>query len=102
MQHIIQLGVSFDEKKIQDQLYTNAYGEIVNFLEKKALEELPRSWYGGRNKPTFEPLITDAVNKVIEEYKDQIIQGAIDKVSNSIRRRNAYKEKVEKLEKTYE
>lgn len=101
MQHIIELGVTFDEKKIQDQLYTNAYGEIVHFLEKKALEELPTEWRRGRNEKSFEPLINKAVENIITEYKDQIIQEAIDKVADAIKRRKPYKEMVEKLEETY-
>lgn len=101
MQHIIELGVTFDEKKIQDQLYANAYGEIVHFLGKQAFEELPKSWYGGKNKSTFKPLIDAAVENIIAEHKEQIIEGAIDKVADAIKRRKPYKEMVEKLEETY-
>lgn len=100
MQHIIELGVTFDEKKIQDQLYTNAYGEIVHFLENKALEELPKRWNRGGYEASFESLITNAVENIITEHKEQIIQEAIDKVAASIKRRKPYKEMVEKFEET--
>lgn len=100
MQHIIQLGVTFDEKKIQDQLYANAYGEIVHFLENKALEELPKRWNRGGYEASFESLITNAVENIITEHKEQIIQQAIDKVAASIKRRKPYKDMVEKFEET--
>ena len=100
MQHIIELGVTFDEKKIQDQLYANAYGEIIYFLENKALEELPKRWNRGGYEASFESLIDKAVENIINEYKEQIIQEAIDKVAASIKRRKPYKEMVEKFEET--
>lgn len=98
MQHIIQLGVTFDEKRITDQLYANAYGEIVHFLENKALEELPKHWNRGGYEVSFKSLIDKAVENIITEYKEQIIQEAIDKVATSIKRRKPYKEMVEKFE----
>lgn len=100
MQHIIELGVTFDEKKIQDQLYANAYGEIIHFLENKALEELPKRWSRGGYEASFESLITNAVENIITEHKEQIIQEAIDKVAASIKRRKPYRDMVEKFEET--
>lgn len=100
MHHIIQLGVSFDEKKIQDQLYANAYGEIIHFLENKALEELPKHWNRGGYESSFESLLNKAVENIINEHKEQIIQEAIDKVAASIKRRKPYRDMVEKFEET--
>lgn len=100
MQHIIELGVTFDEKKIQDQLYANAYGEIVHFLENKALEELPKHWSRGGYEASFESLLNKAVENIINEHKEQIIQEAIDKVAASIKRRKPYRDMVKKFEET--
>ena len=90
MEHIIQLGVSIDDDKIEKALIKSATEKLQQELRE---EIFSRSGWDKGFSPTAERII----NKTLTDWKDEIISRAAEIVADSIKRSKAYREKVKEI-----
>ena len=73
---VIQFGVDLPPRKYEVQKYSKEAKETIRFLRAKIEEVLPHVWFQP-NEVGLTPFLTkqeefDAVNKVLEDYKEQV------------------------------
>lgn len=90
MEHIIQIGVTVDDRRIEDEVVKSAKKELVNDLKEHLYTG--NSYYKGLSKDT-----SDIVREALDKWKPEIIQAAAEIVADSIKRSKAYKEKVKEI-----
>lgn len=87
MEHIIQFGVSIDDERIEQQTLNSIAKEITKDVEKTLGVN---SW--GKSS-IIHSMAEQKVQDVIDEYRDDIIEKASDKLAEKIMRSKAFKEK---------
>jgi len=73
---VIQFGVELPPKRYEVQKYSKDAKETISFLREKIKEVLPKVWFQP-NEVGLTPFLTkqeefDAVNKILEDYKEQV------------------------------
>lgn len=90
MEHIIQIGVTVDDRRIEDEVIRSARNELV--------KDLKGNIYNGNsyNKGlSYEA--SEIIREVLDNWKPEIIQAAAEIVADSIKRSKAYREKVKEI-----
>lgn len=88
MEHIVQIGVSVDDDRIEKAVVESATKAIT-----KEMREHIFSYYGSSLTGTAE----DIVENCIKEWKPEIIEKAAELVAESMKRSKAYREKVKEI-----
>ena len=88
MEHIVQIGVSVDDDRIEKAVVESATKAIT-----KEIQEHIFSYYGRSLTGTAEEIVQDC----IKEWKPEIIEKAAEQIAESIKRSKAYKEKVKEI-----
>lgn len=88
MEHIVQIGVSVDDDRIEKAVVESATKAIT-----KEMREHIFSYYGGGLTGTAEEIVQNCIN----EWKPEIIEKAAEQVAESIKRSKAYREKVKEI-----
>lgn len=73
---VIQFGVDLPPRRYEVQKYSNEAKETIRFLREKIEEAMPYVWFQP-NEIGLTPFLTkqeefDTVNKILEDYKDQV------------------------------
>ena len=73
---VIQFGVDLPPRRYEVQTYSKDAKETIRFLRTKIEEVLPHVWFQP-NEVGLTPFLTkkeefDAINRILEDYKDQI------------------------------
>lgn len=90
MEHIIQIGVTVDDKRIEDEVIRSARNELVKDLKDNIYTG--NSYHKGLSHEA-----SDIIREVVDKWKPEIIQAAAEIVADSIKRSKAYREKVKEL-----
>ena len=95
MEHIIQFGINFDEKKITETVTAKAEQVILADLKQKVADVLFRSrYYGGHGDPKNAP--SDWMKRRVEDFlsenKDAIIKAAGHLLAEKLSRTKAARE----------
>ena len=88
MEHIVQIGVSVDDDRIEKAVVESATKAIT-----KEMREHIFSYYGGGLTGTAEEIVQNCIN----EWKPEIIEKAAELVAESMKRSKAYKEKLKEI-----
>lgn len=99
MEHIVQFGISIDDKTIQKRLEENAYDDILNAIIDKWTKAMPnkdhwKKYANDKDNIDYVKFTEKAVQQVINEYADEIIDLAAAKLCDSFRRTKIFKEKM--------
>lgn len=90
MEHIIQFGVTIDDEAIKERVIANVSDRVWDQVYREYF-----SW--GRNAE----IVKISVDKFIDEHKEEVIEGAVKKVAESIAKsaacRESYKEMLKRL-----
>lgn len=88
MEHIVQIGVSVDDDRIEKAVVESATKAIT-----KEMRERIFSYYGSSLTGTAEEIVENC----IKEWKPEIIEKAAELVAESMKRSKAYREKVKEI-----
>ena len=90
MEHIIQFGVTIDDDAIKKRIEESAKKQITDDISKDIKKTIINSYGWGTDGLT--EYGEKLVKSVMEQYKDEIIAGAVKSVADSIKRSKKYKE----------
>lgn len=100
MEHILQFGISIDDEAIRRNIEASA----IENLSKKLTQDIEGALgvgtniYGGgkycKSDSKLVDVVNDAINKVIEDNKDYILNRVINEVSGKLARSKTFKENL--------
>lgn len=90
MEHIIQFGVTIDDNAIKKRIEESAKKQITEDISKDIKKTIINSY--GWSSDGLTEYGEKLVKSVMEQYKDEIIAGAVQSVADSIKRSKKYKE----------
>lgn len=93
MEHLIQISIAMDDKTIAKQVENSLVTQIHKDIYEKYFE---KDW---KNDKGIEYVCRARVKEFIEENKDEIITKAVEQIKRSVLKTNAFKEKLEEIEK---
>lgn len=91
MEHIIQIGVSIDDKAIEDRVIKAATDEVLNLVKKTAA--------GGSvwdSNGFIKELMKEEVKRLVDDNKAEIIANATKELARNMTNTKAVKEAVAK------
>lgn len=90
MEHIIQIGVSIDDNRIEKAVIESAKTALTQELRANMFSN---SRWDDKFSATTERIVKEALG----EWKDEIIEEAAKIVADGIKRSKAYREKVKEI-----
>ena len=87
MEHLIQMTINVDDKKIVESIERNAEKTITENLDKevkKSIFNFENDWYGNGRIRGVSDWTEDRLNEFLEKHKDQIINLASDKLADKM------------------
>lgn len=90
MEHIIQIGVSIDDDRIEKAVIESAQMELKKELRNAMFDE--RGWNTELTRP-----VQEIVKSSLAEWKEEIINLAAAQVVETIKHSKAYREKVKEI-----
>ena len=87
MEHLIQMSINVDDKKIVESIERNAEKTITENLDKevkKIIFNFENDWYGHGRVRGVSDWTEDRLNEFLEKHKDQIIDLASDKLADKM------------------
>ena len=92
MEHILQFGISIDDEAIKKNIEKSATDNLANEIIKDVRDALFERWGGG-----FTETGKSVVREFLKEHEDEILQGAITEVANTMKRSKKYREALAKI-----
>lgn len=90
MEHIVQFAINIDDKTIQERIEEHAYQDILNNLERKALNALGSGPYAQKDR--LNTLTYGAIQQLVARHKDEIIDKAAEMLADKFSRTKKYRE----------
>lgn len=87
MEHLIQMTINVDDKKIVESIERNAEKTITENLDKevkKIIFNFENDWHGNGRIRGVSDWTEDRLNEFLEKHKDQIIDLASDKLADKM------------------
>lgn len=101
MQHIVNIAFDFDDEKVKSIAEDAVSNELDSIIRKIVLDHIAPisiSVYGDvkrRNWDTFDSKTREIIEEFLEANKDEILDRAATKLSESYKRTKAWREKAE-------
>lgn len=93
MEHIVQFGISIDDKTIQKRLEENAYEDVINQIVEdveNGLRRMPQFYNADQIDWTY--YVNEAIDRLIDANREQIIERAAELLKDSYVRTKVYRE----------
>ena len=91
MEHIIQFGVSIDDKAIEDKVIKSATDEVLNLVRQTA-----KGGSGWNSSSYIKELMKEEVKRLVDDNKAEIIDYAIKELTRNMTKTKAVKEAITK------
>lgn len=115
-EHILNFAVGIEDDKIIDAVMENAKNSIIDDIKRSVIDRMfvdRRGYYNSsccefdkltdsykvKSDAVLSDMSKDIIEKIFAENKDQIIELAAEKLSDSYKRTKAWKEKTEGVTK---
>lgn len=101
MEHILQFAVSIDDASIEKLVIESATKQLANEIVDKAKESLGFTNRYGR--PILDEdgegygIVKDAIEKIVKEREDEIINRVIEKIADKTYRSKKYQKTLDNL-----
>lgn len=92
MEHIVQFAINIDDKTIQNRIEEHAYTDVLNKLTKEAVDSVFAHSSAYSRNTMWESLMENALQNLIEERKDEIIDKAANTLADRFQRTKKYRE----------
>lgn len=96
MEHIISLSFGIDDADIKQRIVSSIEKHFVKEVNGVIKAELTSKQYYG-DKTKCEQIAREIMEQIMEENKDAIIQGAIDKLADRLSRTKKVKEALDSI-----
>ena len=93
MEHVIQIGIGVDDEAVQKRVEKCAYDDILKSLIDDAKKTLGHTGYPQRIDQ--DRYVRNAASNLVDEHKDEIIEAAINRVYESVRRSKKFRDKLD-------
>lgn len=97
MQHILNIAFDFDDNAIKEKVERDAFNEVVKKLREDVNKSLLGEYWNRDATYNLRQLVSNKVDDIIREHKEDIIKAAAMEVANSIRRTKKCREVIEAL-----
>lgn len=92
MEHIVQFAISIDDKTIQNRIEEYAYRDVLDKLAKEATDTVFAHTNAYSRENMWKTLMEDALQRFLEERKDEIIDKAANLLADRFQRTKKYRE----------
>lgn len=92
MEHIVQFAIGIDDKAIQNRIEEYAYRDVLNKLTKNAVDSVFSHSNAYSRDIMWERLMGEALQRFLEERKDEIIDKAANMLADRFQRTKKYRE----------
>ena len=92
MEHIVQFAIGIDDKTIQNRIEEYAYKDVLNKLTKNAVDSVFSHSNAYSRDIMWERLMGEALQRFLEERKDEIIDKAANMLADRFQRTKKYRE----------
>ncbi|MEQ6114906.1 peptidase U32 [Bifidobacterium pseudocatenulatum] len=92
MEHIVQFAINIDDKTIQNRIEEHAYTDLLNKLTKNAVDSVFSHSSAYSRNTMWESLMENALQNLIEERRDEIIDKAANMLADRFQRTKKYRE----------
>ena len=91
MEHIIQFGVTVDDKRIENEIIKQATDSLMLNIKDMGKKD----WTTNESKLT--QIARDIISEYVEKHKDEIIHAAIDKLMINLTKTKKVKDSIEEV-----
>lgn len=92
MEHIVQFAINIDDKTIQNRIEEHAYTDVLNKLTKEAVDSVFAHSSAYSRDSMWKTMMEHALQRFIEERKDEIIDKAANMLADRFQRTKKYRE----------
>lgn len=92
MEHIVQFAIGIDDKAIQNRIEEHAYRDVLDKLAKEATDTVFAHTNVYSRENMWKTLMVDALQRFLEERKDEIIDKAANMLADRFQRTKKYRE----------
>ena len=92
MEHIVQLAINIDDKTIQNRIEEHAYTDVLDKLTKNAVDSVFSYTSAFSRETMWKTMLEDALQRFLEERKDEIIDKAANMLADRFQRTKKYRE----------
>lgn len=92
MEHIVQFAISIDDKTIQNRIEEHAYTDVLNKLTKETMDTVFAHTNAYSRENMCKTMMEDALQRFLEERKDEIIDKAVNTLADRFQRTKKYRE----------
>lgn len=92
MEHIVQFAINIDDKTIQNRIEEHAYRDVLDKLAKNAVDSVFSYTNAYSWDTMWRNLMEDALQRFLEERKDEIIDKAANMLADRFQRTKKYRE----------
>ena len=92
MEHIVQFAIGIDDKAIQNRIEEYAYKDVLDKLAKNAVDSVFAHTNAYSRENMWKTLMADALQRFLEERKDEIIDKAANMLADRFQRTKTYRE----------
>ena len=89
MEHIVQFAIGIDDEAIKKRIEESATKQVTDKLKEQVMGSILTTEWSG--KKVLNSNGEAIVKEVLEQYKDEIIAGAIKSVADSIKNSKKYR-----------
>lgn len=92
MEHIVQFAIGIDDETIQNRIEEHAYTDVLAKLAKEATDSVFAHTSAYSREIMWKSLMENALQNLIEERKDEIIDKAANMLADRFQRTKKYRE----------
>lgn len=92
MEHIVQFAINIDDKTIQNRIEEHAYRDVLDKLAEEATDTVFAYTNAYSRENMWKTLMEDALQRFLEERKDEIIDKAANMLADRFQRTKKYRE----------
>lgn len=92
MEHIVQFAIGIDDKAIQNRIEEHAYRDVLDKLAKEAMDTVFAHTNAYSRENMWKTMMVDALQRFLEERKDEIIDKAANMLADRFQRTKKYRE----------
>ena len=102
MQHVLNIAFDFDDEKVKqvaEKAVATDMATIINAIVTDKIAPMTSGWYGKRERDwsSLWNKVDSAIDKIIADNRDEIIEKAAEKLVKSARSTKAWKEKFAEI-----
>jgi transposase len=92
MEHIVQFAISIDDKTIQNRIEEYAYKDVLDKIVKETMDTVFAHTNAYSRENMCKTMMEDALQRFLEERKDEIIDKAVNTLADRFQRTKKYRE----------